>query len=94
MPNYIYILRCADGTFYTGWTNDLRRRVAAHNSGTASKYTRTRLPAELVYCEEFATKQEAQRREYAIKQLTRLEKERLIAAREQEKLLQQEGAPQ
>ena len=49
--NYVYILRCADGTLYTGWTNDLERRVAAHNSGKGAKYTRSRLPAEPVYYE-------------------------------------------
>jgi putative endonuclease len=77
--NHTYILRCADGTLYTGWTNDLPRRVAAHNDGTGGKYTRARRPVVLVYSEEFADKRDAQRREYAIKQLTRAEKERLIA---------------
>lgn len=76
--NYAYILRCADDTFYTGWTNDLSKRVKLHNDGKASKYTRARLPVELVYCEEFADKQQAQQREYAIKKLSRCEKESLI----------------
>jgi len=76
--NYAYILRCADGTLYTGWTNDLDKRVKAHNAGTGGKYTRTRCPVELAHSESFATKQEAQSREYAIKQLTRQEKEQLI----------------
>ena len=76
--SYTYILRCADGTLYTGWTNDLPRRVQAHNYGVGSKYTRARLPVELVYYEEFEDKRQAQQREYAIKQLTREEKERLI----------------
>jgi putative endonuclease len=76
---YTYILRCADGSLYTGWTNDLTRRVAAHNSGTGSKYTRSRLPVELVYSEEFKEKQAAQRREYEIKQLPRASKKKLIA---------------
>jgi putative endonuclease len=76
--NYTYILRCADGTLYTGWTNDLKRRLYAHNSGTGCKYTRTRAPVELAYCEEFEDKRDAQRREYAIKKLPRQEKERLI----------------
>ena len=78
MENYTYILRCADGTFYTGWTNDLDRRVAAHQSGRGSKYTRARLPVELVYYECFATKQEAMRREWEIKQLSREEKRNLF----------------
>ncbi|WP_405343904.1 GIY-YIG nuclease family protein [Ruminococcus sp.] len=76
--NYTYLLRCADGTFYCGWTNDLAKRLAAHNAGTASKYTFPRRPVELVYTEHFATKQEAMRREYQIKQLTRQEKLELI----------------
>ena len=76
--NYTYILSCADGTLYTGWTNDLDRRLAAHNAGRGGKYTRARLPVKLVYHEEFATKEEAMAREWAIKQLTRSEKLRLI----------------
>ena len=76
--NYVYILRCADGTFYTGWTNDLPGRVQAHNNGIGGKYTRSRLPVELIYYEEYEDKREAQRREYAIKRLSREEKGRLI----------------
>ena len=77
--NYTYILRCADGTFYTGWTNDIKKRLAAHNGGKGGKYTRVRLPVTLIYVEEHETKQAAQKREYAIKQLTRLEKETLVS---------------
>ena len=77
-PNYTYILQCADGTFYCGWTNDLAKRLAAHNAGTASKYTAPRRPVEIVYTEQYATKQEAMSREYQIKQLTRQEKIDLI----------------
>ena len=76
--NYTYILSCADGTLYTGWTNDLDRRLAAHNAGKGGKYTRVRLPVTLVYHEEFDTKEEAMSREYAIKQMTRAQKMRLI----------------
>ena len=76
--NYAYILSCADGTLYTGWTNDLDRRLAAHNAGRGGKYTRVRLPVTLVSYEEFATKQEAMAREWAIKQLTREQKLKLI----------------
>lgn len=76
--NYTYILSCADGTLYTGWTNDLDRRLAAHNAGKGGKYTRARLPVTLVYHEEFDTKEEAMSREYAIKQMTRAQKMRLI----------------
>jgi putative endonuclease len=78
--NYAYIVRCKDGTYYTGWTNDLEKRLKAHNSGNGGKYTRNRFPVELVYSEKFPTKQESQRREYAIKQLSRQAKETLIAA--------------
>ncbi len=77
-PNYTYILRCADGTLYTGWTNDLDKRLAAHNAGTAAKYTRPRRPVTLVYQEAFPTKEEAMRREWQIKRLTRAEKLALI----------------
>lgn len=76
--NYTYILKCRDNTFYTGWTNNLEKRVQAHNAGTASKYTRTRGPVELVYYECFETKQEAMSWEWRIKQLTRQEKETMI----------------
>ncbi len=77
--NYTYILQCSDGTYYCGWTNDLDKRLKAHNDGTASKYTRVRRPVQLVYYESFDTKQEAMSREYHIKQLTRKEKEALIS---------------
>ena len=65
--NYTYLLRCADGTLYCGWTNDLEKRAAAHNAGTGAKYTKPRRPVELAYYETFATKQEAMRREAEIK---------------------------
>lgn len=76
--NYTYIVKCSDNTLYTGWTTDLKRRLAAHNSGKGAKYTRSRLPVTLVYYEEHMTKQDAMRREYAIKQLSRPAKEALI----------------
>lgn len=76
--NYIYIVECSDGTFYTGWTNDLDRRIAAHNSGKGAKYTKTRRPVTLVYYEMFEAKEEAMRREYEIKQYSRRQKEKLI----------------
>lgn len=78
MGNYIYILRCCDGTLYTGWTNDLEKRVKTHKAGRGGKYTRARLPVELVYHESYETKQEAMRREWEIKQLSRAEKLALI----------------
>lgn len=72
--NYTYIVRCRDGTLYCGWTNNLEKRMASHNAGMGAKYTRNRYPVELVYYESFETKEEAMRREYAIKQMTRKEK--------------------
>lgn len=77
--NYTYILHCADGTLYCGWTNDLKKRLHAHNSGTGAKYTKSRRPVTLAYYEAFETKQEAMKREYAIKQLPRKKKEELIS---------------
>lgn len=77
--NYTYILRCADGTLYTGWTNDLEKRLAAHNAGLGAKYTKSRRPVTLVYAESFATKEEAMRREYRVKRLSRAEKLALIS---------------
>lgn len=76
--NYTYLLECADKTLYCGWTNDLEKRVKAHNSGLGAKYTKPRRPVALVYYEEFETKEEAMRREAAIKRLTRYEKLRLL----------------
>ncbi len=75
---YVYLLRCADGTLYTGFTNDLARRLAAHNAGRGAKYTRGRRPVELVYWESFSNKSSALRRECAIKRLSRAEKLSLI----------------
>ena len=76
--NYTYILECADGTLYCGWTNHLKERVAAHNAGKGAKYTKNRRPVVLKYYETFSTKQEAMRREWAVKQLSREEKLALI----------------
>lgn len=78
--NYTYILKCADGTLYTGWTNDIEKRIKDHNAGRGAKYTRSRTPVELVYFEIFETKQEAMKREYAIKHMGRTKKEALIHA--------------
>ena len=78
MKNYVYILRCADDTLYCGWTNDLENRIKNHNAGAGAKYTRSRLPVELVYFEEYEDKKEALSREWHIKRLSRAEKLRLI----------------
>ena len=75
---YVYLLRCADGTLYTGFTNDLARRLAAHNAGRGAKYTRGRRPVELVYWESFSNKSSALRREYAIKAAPRRQRLTLI----------------
>ena len=64
--NYTYILECKDGTYYTGWTNNLEKRLKDHNEGKGAKYTRARRPVVLAYYEEFETKEEAMQREYAI----------------------------
>lgn len=76
--NYTYIVACQDGTFYTGWTNDLEKRICDHNAGKGAKYTKSRRPVVLAYYEEYETKEEAMRREYAIKQMSRQEKEKLV----------------
>ena len=79
--NYTYILKCKDDSLYTGWTNDLKKGIKSHNAGKGAKYTKARRPVELVYYEEFQTREEAMKREYAIKQLSRKEKEALIKTR-------------
>ena len=76
--NYVYILRCSDNTLYTGWTNNLDERLKKHNEGNGAKYTRARLPVELVYVEEYETKSEAMKREYQIKKMSRRKKLLLI----------------
>ena len=77
--HYVYILRCADDTLYTGYTTDLKARVAVHNTGRGAKYTRSRCPVALVYSKGFRSLGKALSREHALKQLTRAEKEALIA---------------
>jgi len=76
---YVYIVRCCDNTLYTGYAEDIDKRIAQHNAGKASKYTRTRLPVELVYYEEVADKSSALRRELQIKQMSKSHKESLIS---------------
>ena len=80
--NYTYILRCGDGSLYTGWTNDLDKRIQEHKTGRGGKYTRAHTPVELVYCETFDTKNEAMSREWHIKQLTRKQKLALIGRKD------------
>ena len=80
--NFVYILRCGDGSLYTGWTKNLEKRLAAHASGKGAKYTRSRLPVELVYSEAFPSPHQAMSRERQIKTLSRREKLELISEKE------------
>lgn len=80
--NYVYMLRCGDGSLYTGWTNDLAARLAVHQAGRGGKYTRSHLPVELVYYELLPTRHEAMGRERQIKALRRSEKLALISEKE------------
>jgi len=77
---WAYVVQCKHGTYYAGWTNDLKKRIAAHNNGTGAKYLRGKGPVKLVYKKKFKTVQEAQARERAIKKLTRKQKEKLLRA--------------
>lgn len=87
MSHFVYMVQCADGTLYTGYTTDLAKRLAVHNGEVetkaaklaAARYTRGRRPVSLVYFESFSTRNAALKREYAIKQLTRIQKQKLIA---------------
>jgi putative endonuclease len=80
--NIVYLLRCADGTLYCGWTTDMESRLEAHNAGKGAKYTRSRRPVELVYTEEYEDRHEALSREWHIKRMSRAEKEKLIGQRD------------
>ena len=76
--NYTYIVECSDGSLYCGWTNNIEKRILAHNEGQGAKYTRGRAPVKLVHLEQFETKEEAMSREFYIKRMSREEKLRLI----------------
>lgn len=76
--NYVYIIECSDGTLYTGWTNNLEKRISMHSSGLGAKYTRGRGPVQLRYYEEFEDKKDALKREYEIKKLPKKKKELLF----------------
>lgn len=78
MTCYCYILECADGTFYTGWTTDPERRLAQHNRGVGAKYTSLRRPVKLVYVEEHPNRTSAMKRELAIKKMKRTQKSKLV----------------
>ena len=77
-PHCVYVLRCADGSLYTGYTTDVERRVAEHDAGEGAKYTKGRTPVDLVHVESYESRSAAMAREYEIKQLRREEKERLV----------------
>lgn len=81
MKHYAYIVECADGSYYCGYTNNLEKRIATHNSGKGAKYTRARLPVTLVYHEEFDFKEEAMSREWHLKQLSHDQKKKLISVK-------------
>ena len=83
MAWFVYMLRCADGSLYTGYTDEVQRRLATHQSGKGAKYTRSRLPVELAYWEELPDKSAALRREAAIKRLSRERKLKLIEEKEE-----------
>lgn len=86
---YAYILKCADGTYYTGYTNDLEERLKRHNNGLASKYTRARLPVTLVWKKEYCQYKSAFNTETAIKKLTRKQKEALVKGKRLDKVLEE-----
>ena len=80
--NYVYLLQCADGTLYCGWTTDPEKRLTEHSSGKGAKYTRSRLPVKMVYCESFEDRHEALSREWHLKRMSREEKIALIRTRQ------------
>ncbi|WP_336358603.1 GIY-YIG nuclease family protein [Haloarcula sp. CGMCC 1.6347] len=83
-PYHVYVLRCSDNTFYTGYTTDVERRVREHDAGDGAKYTRGRTPVELIHVESFDSQSEAMSREYEIKQYSRAQKERLVESSDAE----------
>jgi putative endonuclease len=89
-PYYCYILECADGTYYTGWTVNPERRVAVHNKGRGARYTRTRCPVKLVYVEELPDQKSAMKREIAIKRMKREGKSKLIGKKLRRKKIEME----
>lgn len=78
--HYVYVLECSDGTFYTGYTTDVDRRVREHETSEGAKYTRGRTPVSLVHVEEFDSRSSAMSREHEVKSLSRAEKERLVGS--------------
>ena len=91
--HYVYVLECADGTFYTGYTTDPERRVREHDAGEGAKYTRGRTPVELRHVERFASRSAAMSREYELKQLPKTAKERLVEGSDPEPAGSTDGEP-
>ena len=89
--NYVYLLRCADGTLYCGWTTDLEKRLVAHNSGRGAKYTRSRRPLALAYAEAYEDRHDALSREWHIKRMSREEKLRLVKGFEENRVADMKG---
>jgi putative endonuclease len=77
--NYVYILECSDGSWYTGWTSNIYKRFKAHQSGHGARYTRSHYPMRIIHLEMYEDPSEARKREYAIKRMSRKEKEKLVA---------------
>ena len=84
---YMYVVECRDGSYYTGYTTDVKRRLAVHNSGKGAKYTRARLPVKLIYVEGFASKEEAMSAEVLLKRKKRLQKERFLSENQEKNLV-------
>mgnify|MGYP001743396849 FL=1 len=84
---YMYVLECRDGSYYTGYTTDVRRRLAVHNSGKGAKYTRARLPVKLIYAQGFASKEEAMSAEALFKRKKRTQKEQFLSENQDRNLL-------
>lgn len=91
--NYTYLVRCRDGSYYAGWTNDIEKRLKAHNDGSGAKYTKSRRPVKLSYLERYDTKSEAMKREAALKKLSHRQKEELAATADLPALLASWGLP-
>ena len=84
---YMYVVECSDGSYYTGYTTDVKRRLAVHNSGKGAKYTRARLPVKLIYVEGFASKEEAMSAEALLKRKKRPQKERFLSVNPEKNLV-------
>ena len=84
---FMYVVECRDGSYYTGYTTDIKKRVAVHNSGKGAKYTRARLPVKLIYAEGFASKEEAMSAEALLKRKKRPQKEQFLSENQDRNLL-------